>query len=111
MSKTLTNKREKGELSLTDRTLYLCFIFFAGILFGTAFLFNTPAEIWRGNLIILTSPANLITDYFKIANIGAALTNAAIMVVQAIIIIKRSKAQISGLLGGNFYGCGIFVIW
>ncbi|MGI6168612.1 MAG: DUF1576 domain-containing protein [Christensenellales bacterium] len=98
MPKIMIKEYAKEEPPVADRTLYLYFILFAGILFGTAFLFNTPGEIWYGNIAILTSPANLITDYFKIANIGAAFVNAAIMVVQAIIIIKRSKTRIDGLL-------------
>lgn len=78
--------------------IYNSFIIFASILFISAFLFNTPAEILYGNIVILTSPANLITDYFEIANIGAALANAALMVVQAAFIIKKGRQQISGLL-------------
>ena len=50
--------------------------FFIGL--GVCFLllgfaFNTPQEIWRGMAVILTSPANLITDYFELANVGATL--------------------------------------
>ena len=51
----------------------------------------------------MTSPANLVTDYFEISNIGAAFSNAAIMVVQAAIIIKKSKQQISGLLMASIF--------
>ncbi|HOA82306.1 MAG TPA: DUF1576 domain-containing protein, partial [Defluviitaleaceae bacterium] len=61
------------------------------------------AEIIKGNITILTSPDNLITDYFENANIGAALVNAAIMVLQAIIIIKKSKQEISGLLVASIF--------
>ena len=57
----------------TDRQLYRYLIAFTLILFGTAFIFNSPLEIWQGNITIFTSPSNLVTDYFEIANIGAAL--------------------------------------
>jgi len=87
----------------TDRLIYNCFIIFACILFAVAFLFNTPAEIFYGNITILTSSANLVTDYFEIANIGAALSNAAIMVVQATAIIKKGKQQITGLMMASIF--------
>jgi hypothetical protein len=83
--------------------LFFSFLAFACVLFGSAFLFNTPSEIFHGVIIILTSPANLVTDYFEIANIGAALANAAIMVVQATVIIKKGRQQISGLLVASVF--------
>ncbi|HQD50806.1 MAG TPA: DUF1576 domain-containing protein [Defluviitaleaceae bacterium] len=86
-----------------EKRLYTYFIMFASILITAAFLFNSPSEIIKGNIVILTSPDNLVTDYFKIANIGAALFNAAIMVVQAIIMIKLSKQAINGLLVASIF--------
>lgn len=87
----------------SERTLYLCFIFFAAALFCAAFFFNSPEEILLGNIVILTSAANLITDYFHIANIGATLVNASIMVLQAIVIIKISKVQVNGLVVASIF--------
>ena len=49
-----------------------------------------------GNRVILNSPANLLTDYFYIANIGAAMWNAGLMVLKSIVILKLSKVQLSG---------------
>lgn len=96
-------KEIKEDISYKDRMNYISFIIFACIMLTAAFIFNTPAEILYGNMVILISPANLITDYFEIANIGAALLNATIMVVQAIIIIKKSKQHISGLLIASIF--------
>lgn len=49
MPKTLVKEHEKDyikeEPHVPDSILYLCFIIFAGILFGTGSLFNSPAEI------------------------------------------------------------------
>src|SRR5690606_20340423 len=63
-----------------------------------AFLFNPADEIFRGSLTILTSPANLITDYFALANPGAALLNAGLMTYLAILIIRLSRVRITGPL-------------
>lgn len=75
---------------------YSFLLFFAGMLFLSAFLFNTPKEIFEGSIVILISPANLITDYFKIANIGAALMNASIMSLKSILILRLSRAKLNG---------------
>lgn len=85
-------------VQFNDKQIYRYLIFFAVVLFGIAFLFNTPTEIFNGSIIILTSSANLITDYFEIANIGAGLVNASIMVFQALFMIKISRLRINGLL-------------
>ena len=68
----LTQERSNTGPSISDRAVTICFYVFAAILAGAAFLFNTPAEILRGYIVILTSSANLVTDYFEIANTGAA---------------------------------------
>lgn len=84
--------------SISENMKYMCLLGFGTLLFLIAFFFNSPKEILEGNIIILTSTANLITDYFYIANIGAAFMNASIMVFLTIAIIKKSNAQISGVL-------------
>lgn len=61
-----------------------------------AFVFNTPQEIINGQLTILTSPANLTTDYFALSNVGATLFNSAIMTAHSILIIKMTKAKVNG---------------
>lgn len=67
-------------------------IFFAAL----AFVFNTPQEIIAGQLTILTSPANLTTDYFALSNIGATLFNSALLTAHSIVIIKMTRAKVNG---------------
>lgn len=76
---------------------YSFLLFFAGALLLASFLFNTPMEILEGSIIILKSPANLITDYFMIANAGAALFNAAVMTLISIAILWTNRIQLNGL--------------
>lgn len=61
-----------------------------------AFLFNSPQEIISGQITILTSPANLTTDYFALANVGATLFNSAIMTAHSILLIKMTRAKVNG---------------
>ncbi|OJF95704.1 hypothetical protein AX762_06210 [Alkalibacterium sp. 20] len=67
-------------------------IFFASL----AFVFNTPQEIIAGQITILTSPANLTTDYFALSNIGATLFNSGLLTAQAIVLVRMTRAKVNG---------------
>jgi hypothetical protein len=97
----LYHNRKIGKKSLkvdTEQLKYLFLLSFASILFVLAFTFNSFEEIVRGNQIILLSPANLITDYFALASIGAALINASMMTFLSIGMVRVTRAKITGPL-------------
>ncbi len=81
-----------------------------------AFIFNTPEEIWRGSLIILTSPANLLTDYFRLANVGATLLNVGLITIISIGVVGWNRIPITGAIiaslftmsGFSFFGKNIY---
>ena len=78
----------------------LCF----GLLFVLlAFLFGTPGEIWRGSVTILTSPANLLTDYIRLGGTGAAFLNLGLMCLLSAGLIRLAHVQISGFLIAGFF--------
>lgn len=81
---------------VTERLKYFLVFAFAVSLFGLAFLFNTPSQILNGSIKILISPANLITDYFALANVGAALVNASLMMLKSLFIVRAARVKISG---------------
>lgn len=83
---------------VSESVKYMFLMFFAVVLLILAFAFNSPEELLRGSLIILQSPANLLTDYFALANVGSALLNASVMAFFSIGIIALSRAQITGSL-------------
>ncbi len=100
----------------SDNRICIFMSLFALLCFIAAFLFNTPREIFDGNIIILTSPANLTTDYFEIANVGATFVNVSIMTFQAIFMILFGKVKINGLIvaavftlaGFSFFGKNLY---
>jgi hypothetical protein len=105
-----------GIAQYSDKFKYSLLISFALFLGVSAFFFNSPQEIWQGNLTILTSPANLLTDYMALTNVGAALFNASFMTLQAVLLVSLTGARVSGpviaavltvagfsLFGKNFY--------
>ncbi|MFR7871510.1 MAG: DUF1576 domain-containing protein, partial [Fenollaria timonensis] len=67
-------------INLSDyKHKYLILYIYAIFLFITGFAFNTPDEIFAGLKVITVSSASLVTDYMKLANIGAALVNSSIV--------------------------------
>lgn len=101
---------------VTERSKYLIFSAIAASLLLLAFVFNSPRELWEGSLVILSSPAKLVTDYFELANVGAALLNASLMMFKTLAIIRVNRVKFTGpvmaaiftvagfsLFGKNFY--------
>lgn len=105
-----------GEEELSERLKFGLLTGFALLMGGVAFLFNSPREIYEGNLTILASPANLFTDYMALTNVGAALFNVALMTLQALWIVRMADAKINGpviagiltIAGFAFFGKNLF---
>ncbi len=75
-----------------------CFsIFTMLLLFLIALILDSPADIYRGMVTIITSRDTLITDYFELASYGAAFFNAALIMASAIYMLERLKIHYSGL--------------
>ena len=93
------------------------FLLSLGALFlSLAFLFNTPYELIFGSIKILTSPANLLTDYIKLANAGAAFFNVGVMTLASLSLVKMSGAKLNGpvlaaiftVAGFSFFGKNLY---
>ncbi len=99
-----------------ERNKYLFILCLSLLMILLAFAFNTPREIWLGSITILTSPANLLTDYFQLANIGSTLVNAGLMTLLSIGIVRLSKVNITGpviaaiftVAGFSFFGKNLY---
>ena len=99
-----------------DFITYQIFIVLGILLVGMAFLFDSPRAIWDGSIVILTSPANLLTDYIRIGGVGAAFFNAGIMTLASVLLIQRNHSAISGALmaavftvaGFSFFGKNLY---
>lgn len=85
-------------INLSDyKNKYLILYLYAIFLFITGFAFNTPDEIVNGLNIICVSSASLVTDYMKLANIGAALVNSSIVTLFSIMIMNIRKIDLRGI--------------
>lgn len=83
--------------SVISQNVKYGFLLCIALLFASlAFVFNTPQEIISGQITILTSPANLTTDYFALANVGATLFNSALLTAHSIGVIRMTRAKVNG---------------
>ncbi len=118
MTKTL-QKPTITARSISEKDKYHVIILLALIVFLSGFLFSSPQEIIQGIVQLVQSPSILVSDYFAIANIGAALVNAGILMLIAITIAHLAKASMNGpviaavLTIGGFalFGKNIYNIW
>ena len=82
----------------------VCFLVLFGlVLIALAFCFNTPRALWAGSITILTSPANLLTDYIELTNIGSTLLNAGLMTLLSVATIKRARSEVTGILAAGVF--------
>lgn len=98
LSKRQTNAEEDVCPEISEKVKYMFLLCFAFIQLALAFAFNSPDELIQGSVIIISSPANLLTDYFALANVGAAFLNASVMTFLSIGIIAVSRTKITGPL-------------
>lgn len=61
-------------------------------------LSNTPTDNWSGLLTILTSPSNLLTDYFALGGFGSAFINVGILTLLSVLLAYRHKVILNGPL-------------
>ncbi|MBN1777120.1 MAG: DUF1576 domain-containing protein [Clostridiales bacterium] len=96
---------------------YYEFFGLLGILFiGLAFVFDPPGQIVSGMLTILTSPANLLTDYIQLAGAGATLCNVGLITLLSIGITRLNRLPVSGsivagiftMIGFSFFGKNLY---
>jgi hypothetical protein len=81
-----------------EEILTFLLFFTSGYLFLAALFLASPGELWRGFTKILVSPAGLVTDYFELVGIGAAMLNASVITLLTLLLIKGVKAKLSGVM-------------
>ncbi|MHB1314336.1 MAG: DUF1576 domain-containing protein [Christensenellales bacterium] len=93
------------------------FFLLLGLLFtGLAFVCSPPSQILSGSIKLLTSPANLLTDYIQLSGMGAAFFNVGVMTLSSLALVRLNKAEINGnlasaiftLAGFSFFGKNLF---
>lgn len=70
-------------------------LFFASLI-AASFILDTPSNIFSGLLQILLSPGTLLTDYIKIAGIGAALFNSGLLGLLSLLKLRLFRVEMCG---------------
>ena len=112
----MPDERPPVPVDVPEKMKYWAFISLGSLMIVLAFLFNSPQEIWAGSIVILTSSANLLTDYFQLANIGATFLNVGLMTFLSLAIVRFNKVKITGsvmaaiftVAGFSFFGKNLF---
>ncbi|MBE6948821.1 MAG: DUF1576 domain-containing protein [Ruminococcaceae bacterium] len=85
----------------------------------TGLLVGDISETLKGFWTILTSPAQLTIDYFKLGTVGAAYLNSGLVGLGCVAVLWLSKLRLNGTslmafflcIGFSFYGINFMNIW
>lgn len=81
------------------------------LLFAVSFLLASPGEIAVGMKEIILSRDALITDYFQLANYGAAFFNAALVLGIEVWLVIALKVPFTGLTMAAFFINVGYALW
>lgn len=112
-------KSNNTETTLTKNATLTIISILPICLLISAFIMDTPKNIFSGIYNIIISPDVLLTDYLKVAGLGATLFNASLITLINIFIINKLNMRVTGsvmaglytILGFSFFGKTIFNIW
>mgnify|MGYP000271868695 CR=1 FL=1 len=90
-------------------TLYIMLLIFASGLFLAGALLDTPDNIARGLIRIVMTEDPLITDYVRLAGVGAALINSSVVTALSVLILRSSGERLHA--GGGRIDGGVFPVW
>jgi len=116
---SLEYDEKKGFVVVSEEIKYKIIFIIGLLILGSSFLFNTPGEIYEGIRRIIVARSILVSDYFVIGNIGAAMFNAGVLMLIATYISYYNKINMNGpiiaaiftIAGFSFFGKNIFNIW
>ena len=97
-----------SSIEITNRKRITLFILIFSITqIILAFAIESPAHIFSGEWLILTSPGILITDFIELSNLGAAFFNVGVTTLMGLALAWIVKARFNGfLLSGIFTMAG-----
>ncbi len=93
--KPILNKEQ--QIAHEERIKFLFLAFIGVYLTVFALIMDPLTSIADGMYKIISSPAGLVTDYFMLANPGAALMNSAVMTFLCLLLVKKLNVRISSV--------------
>lgn len=104
---------------INEKTKYIIISIYIFSILLTSFIFNTPSEIIDGMKNIVLAPSNLVSDYFDVGNVGAAIFNASLLMIITVVLAIFNNLSLNGpIIAGIFtvggfalFGKNIYNIW
>ncbi len=108
-----------NSVGFTLFTLFLTAALFAAVPLSMHFLGTSKEELQRGLLELFTGPGKLVTDYFALGGLTAALLNAALcgLACNLFLILCRTQANATTfaayilVIAHCFYGLNLVNMW
>ncbi|MBM7615665.1 DUF1576 domain-containing protein [Alkaliphilus hydrothermalis] len=100
-----------GLIAVSEKVKFKIMYSYGIIILLSALIFNPPIEILQGMAKIVVDPSLLVSDYMKIANIGAAFFNSGLLVISAITIVGLSKVNMTGTTMAAIFTVGGFALF
>ena len=105
------------ELSQTGWLVLLLVYMLAPVIYGL--LIEPWPILWAGWKAILASPGMLLSDYLELGGLGAALVNAGLVGLAALLLVRANGVLLSGptvaaiftLAGFGLFGKNVWSIW
>ncbi len=99
------------EMETSERRKYKLMYLYSGLIVLAGLLLSPFQEIVEGIIRIALSPAMLITDYFQLGGMGAALVNAGILMLFSVWLGQKSKTPMNGGLIAAIFTVGGFALF
>lgn len=84
--------------TISSKDKYIFVLFFGLLLIGSGLVLSPLSETLLGLKTILTSPSNLVTDYFALGNFGSAFINSGFLTLFSLFICYYNKLALNGPL-------------
>lgn len=74
-------------------------------------VFNHPDEIIQGLKDIILAPSTLVSDYFAVGNIGAAIVNSSLLMIISVVLAIFNNLNLNGPIIAGIFTVGSFALF
>ncbi len=104
-------KSNLNPIKIDGKIKYIIVSIYAILILLSSFLFNTPQEILQGMKNIVVSPSILVSDYFAVGNLGAAIFNSGLLMIISVLLALFNKLNLSGPVIAGIFTVGGFALF
>ncbi|MGI6700690.1 MAG: DUF1576 domain-containing protein [Christensenellales bacterium] len=99
------------KIEVKEQHKYAVMYLYSALVVLGGLLVSPFQEVVEGIIKLTVSPALLLTDYFQLGGIGAALVNSGMLLLFSVFLAQKSKAPINGKFLSAMYFFGGFALF